>query len=100
MLDLSCAIFFSGPVLDNGEINFHCTCAGTMFSGPCNIEIREFLTCSNKDKSPEKCMEQFEAMFNCELDYPEIYDIKDKLEGVDDKASKTVKELDPETKES
>jgi len=65
-----------GIVLPDGSINWNCPCLGGMATGPCGPAFRDSFTCFQMSEAEPKgsdCVEAFQAMQECMMEFPLVY---------------------------
>ena len=86
----------AGLISENGEINWDCPCLQGMGNGPCGEEFKEAFSCfhySDADPKGFDCLEQFKAMQECFVKYPDIYgSLDDDLENEENLTESTTQE--------
>lgn len=86
-----------GLILPNGDINWSCPCLGGMASGPCGVQFREAFSCfhySQADPKGSDCIEKFNQMQECMVQYPSLYPLNKDDDDEDDVGQVFNQELD------
>ncbi|ESO99531.1 hypothetical protein LOTGIDRAFT_213477 [Lottia gigantea] len=63
-----------GFVQKNGDLNWGCSCLGSLPTGPCGLDFREFQTCLNNSKEEGvDCFEPWQGFSKCIKENAELY---------------------------